>query len=95
MTKTKEQEEVPPTKTNEKKENNQISYRQDFKEYIGLEHLAEKRDVDLRRIEQLLHRMCQPTSYDSYYQKNIGNKKKKIRNRKKKSKTLALQHQVY
>ena len=59
MTKTKEQEEVPPTKTNEKKENNQISYRQDFKEYIGLEHLAEKRDVNLRRIEYLRHRMIQ------------------------------------
>ena len=57
MTKTKEQEEVPPKRTNKKKESIQISYRQDFKEYIGLEHLAEKRDVDLRRIEQLLHRI--------------------------------------
>ena len=73
MTKTKEQKENP-TRTNKKKDEqeedeaqsqyNQISYSQDFKEYIRIfkyEYLDYQRDDALRRIDKLVHRMDQHT----------------------------------
>ena len=73
MTRTKEQKENS-TRTNKKKDEqeedeaqsqyNQISYRQDFKEYIWIfkyEYLDYQKDDVLRRIDELVHRMDQHT----------------------------------
>ena len=69
MTRTKEQNKNP-TRTNKKKDEqeedkaqsqyNQISYNQDFKEYMRI-YLDYTCDDALRRINELVHRMDQHT----------------------------------